>query len=380
MYLQFHYSTAFLLFFTIILTSCSPPMMPDFNAYGCSESTEELASDSSNLDAVLNSLSLSASVNMSFDNVTSNGVYGLFLCRGDIPSHLCQICIENATQTLQQNCITYKIAIVWYDMCMLRYSNESFFGELNTDLGAMIWNNKNTSSPNDNDPVAMELVYGLINTVPQSNLLFGYSSKTDRYAMAQCTKDINNSNCELCLQTLMDDKYYYPSCCKGKVGWQLFSASCSMRYEAYPFYYLPALSPSPSPSPSSMGSTVPQDSVLVNVGNAENAKKGNNTIIIVVAAIGVSLSAIVAALLGFWCYNKRRKSSKDNPACRPTMSEVVQMLGSKSLNLPQPTTPPYTVDKFISFSGWSSVSSTGTGTRTKTGTGSLTTDKSTSEF
>ncbi|KAM7262530.1 hypothetical protein ACFE04_000213 [Oxalis oulophora] len=429
------------------------------------------ASYQSDLDTLLNSLSSAAAVN-SFYTDKYNELYGFFLCRGDISIDSCQVCVKTATQTIRHNCTTNKMAIIWYDICMLRYSNYSFFGKARVDLGGFRWNYDNISS-NENDSGALALIYDLIDKAPKTSLMFGIRTGTNRYAMVQCTRDISSNDCSSCLSTLVNNESYYPKYCKGKIGWHIFTASCSMRYENYSFLDLPASTP-PSPSPMS---TVPQYSVPSNGTTGENSKKGNKTIIIVVA-IGVSLSAIVAALLGFCCY-KRRKSGmtqeillqqqhirnsigkdywdsvdisetdqesrnelcfydlaiihaatnnfsisnklgeggfgpvfkawklwseekamdlidskiadscpktealqwihiallciEDDPARRPTMSEVVRMLGSESLNLPPPTAPPYTISKLISFSDMSSLFGTGTGT----GTRSLSTDKST---
>ncbi|KAK8575665.1 hypothetical protein V6N12_063333 [Hibiscus sabdariffa] len=52
--------------------------------------------------------------------------------------------------------------------------------------------------------------------------------------------------------------------------------------------------------------------------------------------------------------------TQDEPAVRPTMSSVVLMLGSRSVNLPQPLTPPYSAARFVSMSDQSSTIGTGT--------------------
>ncbi|KAL5774732.1 hypothetical protein ACOSP7_012289 [Xanthoceras sorbifolium] len=52
--------------------------------------------------------------------------------------------------------------------------------------------------------------------------------------------------------------------------------------------------------------------------------------------------------------------TQDDPADRPTMSLVVLMLGSQAVNLPQPSTPPYSVGRFTTMSDLSSTFGTGT--------------------
>lgn len=62
---------------------------------------------------------------------------------------------------------------------------------------------------------------------------------------------------------------------------------------------------------------------------------------------------------------------QDDPLDRPTMSIVVLMLGSQAVDLPQPSTPPYSAGRFTSMSDLSSnfrTSTTSTGLSDKTST------------
>ncbi|KAE8655566.1 Cysteine-rich RLK 29, putative isoform 1 [Hibiscus syriacus] len=52
---------------------------------------------------------------------------------------------------------------------------------------------------------------------------------------------------------------------------------------------------------------------------------------------------------------------QDDPAVRATMSSVILMLKSKSINLPQPSTLPYSAARFVTMSDQSSSIGTGTG-------------------
>lgn len=62
---------------------------------------------------------------------------------------------------------------------------------------------------------------------------------------------------------------------------------------------------------------------------------------------------------------------QDDPAQRPTMSNVVLMLGSKSVNLPELTTAPYSMARFTTMSNQSSTSGAGTGFLTDQSTASV---------
>ncbi|KAK1299721.1 Cysteine-rich repeat secretory protein 38 [Acorus calamus] len=62
------------------------------------------------------------------------------------------------------------------------------------------------------------------------------------YGLVQCTRDLSGSDCLSCLIQSIGD---LASCCSGKMGARVFSASCYLRYESAPFYSV--LSPPPPP-------------------------------------------------------------------------------------------------------------------------------------
>ncbi|KAH7569070.1 hypothetical protein JRO89_XS06G0097500 [Xanthoceras sorbifolium] len=382
---------------------------PTYNRHRCLGSVNETASNTyiSNLDSLLNSLSSKASVN-SFYNDSSNGIYSLFLCRGDVSAATCQTCVSNATQLIRQRCPTRKCAIIWYDECMLRYSNVSFFGRAQTSPWLMMWNIQNTTSPDGQNYRALGLIYSLIDEVPYTEMMFGTDEKVVAngnqrgYALVQCTRDINSSSCRSCLGQLTEEIL---QCCQSRRGWRILSPSCYLRYEENLFYHksMAPVSPVPvTPQP------IPSD----------GGKEASNTKKIAIITVS-SLAAAGAALLGFWYYSsscrKQRPTgegmseeillpnfkgsnhpelegdlyatvwrlwskgravelidpnivdtcsinealrwihiallcTQDDPADRPTMSLVVLMLGSQAVNLPQPLTPPYSVGRFTTMS------------------------------
>lgn len=62
------------------------------------------------------------------------------MCRGDIPSDLCNQCVGSATQLLSTNvnCSLSKRAIVYYEQCIVRYSNTSFFSIVTMSAGYVL--------------------------------------------------------------------------------------------------------------------------------------------------------------------------------------------------------------------------------------------------
>ncbi|KAJ8627995.1 hypothetical protein MRB53_021302 [Persea americana] len=65
---------------------------------------------------------------------------GLALCRGDTSSADCKTCINGATSDILQLCPYNEQAIIWYDHCLLRYSNIHFFGQIDTSNKFYLWN------------------------------------------------------------------------------------------------------------------------------------------------------------------------------------------------------------------------------------------------
>lgn len=205
----------------------------------------------SSLNSLLGSFS-SRAADVTFYNDTVNGVYGLFLCRGDVSNSGCQTCVTSATEYVKKQCPNDKGAVIWYDQCLLHYSNASFFGIPQTSRRVFMYNTANNTTPNEPDAGALGIIYTLVDDVRYSELLYGAKSTTvmggseQRYGVVQCTRDISKDDCRKCLLTLTND---IPNCCQGKRGWRILSPSCYLRYEDYLFYEEPVLPPSPAGLP-----------------------------------------------------------------------------------------------------------------------------------
>lgn len=66
-------------------------------------------------------------------------VYALAQCRGDVSTQDCSNCIQDATKQIRQRCPNQVDGRIWYDYCFLRYSNKSFFGEVDTSFGIILF-------------------------------------------------------------------------------------------------------------------------------------------------------------------------------------------------------------------------------------------------
>ncbi|KAK7831139.1 cysteine-rich receptor-like protein kinase 25 [Quercus suber] len=211
---SFHVSMIILVLL-YLLSSIISEAAPTYRSHYCSDATFTPNSTyQSNLNLVLSSLFSNSSIESGFYNITvgqnssNNKIYGLFLCRRDVTTEVCQDCVATATKnTVQQYCPRRRAVVIWYDECMLRYSKPNFF---------------------------------IIMDDPSF-------SKWDNSTVAECTPDISSFDCNKCLWGAIA---YLPSCCSGKQGAMGLYTSCSVRYDVHPFYRIIPSPPVPPPPPS----------------------------------------------------------------------------------------------------------------------------------
>jgi hypothetical protein len=166
-----------------------------------------------------------------------NQANGLALCRGDVSSTNCKTCVVDAGKELRERCPHKKGAIIWYDNCLLKYSNIDFFGEIDNRNKFYMWNVQGVKNPTSFNGKVKDLLGSLSNKAyartkfyATGNLKLGSSSKL--YGLAQCTRDLSSLDCKKCLDTAISE---LPNCCDGKRGGRVVGGSCNVRYELYPF-------------------------------------------------------------------------------------------------------------------------------------------------
>jgi len=244
--------------------SLTSAQVPNYRYHSCSNGTNMTFTPNStyqlNLNHLLSSLSSNATRESGFYNATAGQspattIYGLFLCRGDLTTNACQDCVATATtEIVQQYCPVGKEAMVWYDECMLRYSNRSIFSTVEEEPSKYLWNVRDITEPdrfrklveatlNDSVPRAANASSGDKKfAVKEAN----FTELQTLYSLVQCTPDISSSDCNTCLQRAMAN---LPMCCDGKQGGRVLYPSCNLRYETYQFYQIQSV-PTPSPAPS----------------------------------------------------------------------------------------------------------------------------------
>nr|CAB3458199.1 unnamed protein product [Digitaria exilis] len=216
-----------------------------------------------------------------------NIVYALALCRGDANASACGSCVATAFQDAQRLCAYSKDATVFYDLCLLRYSNLDFVDSVNGggneqfvlmparnvttsgekyvavtsvldngDSALILTNTQNVTAP---FKVFDDAVAALLNAIAEyaaanSSKRFGtgvegfqtIDSKNPMiYGLAQCTPDMTPEDCSTCLSGIIQDVAKYFS---GKQGGRVVSVRCNYRYEQYPFFSSTPLLQLPEPT------------------------------------------------------------------------------------------------------------------------------------
>ncbi|GMH05359.1 hypothetical protein Nepgr_007199 [Nepenthes gracilis] len=249
------------LFFLISSTVPTTISSPDY-VYSICSNTTTFATNSSyqtNLNSVLTSLTSNSTTQRGFYNTSAGDggastVYGILLCRGDDTEDVCRTCVATAVKAVPVYCPNRKQAVIWYDVCMIRYSNESFFGELDATDIIYLWDANNiTNNVTGFTYVLGDTMNNIAKTAAkgQSGKKFAtaeanINSLQKLYTLAQCTPDLSYSDCYSCLT---DSVSLLSGCCSGKQGGRVLFGSCNIRYEIYSFYENAAAAPPAPASP-----------------------------------------------------------------------------------------------------------------------------------
>ncbi|RVW68449.1 Cysteine-rich repeat secretory protein 38 [Vitis vinifera] len=149
----------------------------------------------------------------------------------------CKACITESSGEIRKRCPDNKAAIIWYDYCLLKYSNVNFFGQVAYQNRFYMWNLNNVSDPASFNQKTKELLSNLaqkafINSKMYATGELELQESEKLYGLTQCTRDLSSSDCKKCLDDAISE---LPNCCDGKEGGRVVGGSCNIRYEIYPF-------------------------------------------------------------------------------------------------------------------------------------------------
>ena len=216
---------------------------PPYSRCSNTTNTTENSLFRKNLNNLLQVLPSNASSSKFYNFSTGNDlnkVYGLYMCLDYITSEECQACINTASQDIVTLCSNSNEAIVWEELCQLRYSNENFLGHLNVSDNIPLDNVQNISQPEKFRSFVDKSLNNLTKiaayNVSANMYATGEAPFTDDetvYSLVQCTRDLSADDCNKCLNSATEELlglYYF------SIGARLLSRSCYLRYELYAFY------------------------------------------------------------------------------------------------------------------------------------------------
>ncbi|KAG8099775.1 hypothetical protein GUJ93_ZPchr0013g36451 [Zizania palustris] len=245
-------------------------------------------------------------------------VYALALCRGDTNASTCGDCVATAFQDAQQLCPYNSEATVFYDFCVLRFSNKNFLASTTSGNGdvLILMNTQNVSAP---PKVFDSAVSVLINATADyaasnSSRRFGTGEEgfngTKIYGLAQCTPDMAPTDCRSCLDGIIQKMPQYISAGSRVAG---FFSSVA-----------PTGAPPPAPSPPPVNMTP----------SATGGGRTRNRTGMVLAIAFPIVAAILAAIVVFlYLSNKKREGARTQSIKDPSNPEGMQSIDSLILSL-----------------------------------------------
>ncbi|KAH1140057.1 hypothetical protein GLYMA_10G253800v4 [Glycine max] len=259
-----------------------------------------------NLNTLLTTLSSHTEINYGFYNFSygqnTDKVNAIGLCRGDVEPDECRSCLNDARGNLTQRCPNQKKAIIYYDNCMLRYSNTTIFGVMETSPALFLGNTVNATDVEQFNQVLQTLMSNLTDRAASGDSRRKYATDDTTaasfqriYGLVQCTPDLSGLDCSSCLVGAIEN---IQDCCSGKRGGRVIRPSCNVRFELGPFYgQTTTIDPVPEVSPPPPPPT-----------NNTSQQESSNTTLIVIAVI---VPTVVVLLICLCLYLRRSKARKN---------------------------------------------------------------------
>ncbi|KAF7840675.1 cysteine-rich receptor-like protein kinase 10 [Senna tora] len=175
---------------------------------------------------------------------TNDTVFVLFMCRRDVPSQLCHDCVQLAATRIGRLCPNNKEAIIWYEECMLRYSDRHFFSTLQKDPNTGFLFPKINAS-NVEKQVLEGTVKDVVEEAAKSKFAVKESNLTETtlYSLAQCTQDLSTQDCHDCLRDIIRRLWSRNATVYGNISGNsfilgvLFYPTCNLMFGPQRFYY-----------------------------------------------------------------------------------------------------------------------------------------------
>lgn len=133
-------------------------------------------------------------------------------CWSKISQTCCKRCIFEGSQELRRGCPYHQGAIIQYDNCLIKYSNQYFLGLSDATNGLYLTNYKFVDTPLMFDrkvgPLLTKLcihAYDSDFKVAHGELETGILHQGLIYGVDQCTSDLSSHSCKKCLNVAMTE-------------------------------------------------------------------------------------------------------------------------------------------------------------------------------
>ncbi|XP_023634639.1 cysteine-rich receptor-like protein kinase 15 isoform X6 [Capsella rubella] len=248
-----------------------------------------------NLKTLLSSLSSpKASYSTGFQNATAgqapDRVTGLFLCRGDYSPEVCSSCVAFSVQESLRLCPNVREVVLYYDECMLRYSNRNILS-ISMTYGDYTQRNPKDIPTNEQGRFK-DVILSTMNEATKEALASprkfdarkaNYSAFQVLYVLLQCTPDLTTQDCFSCLQFSISQLPFT------NIGGRLLVPSCNSRYELYPFY----------------------NESSINIPSPLAGKRGSSTLLMVAIIGSIIVVAVLLLIAGYCFFTKKVKKTNE---------------------------------------------------------------------
>ncbi|KAL8214979.1 hypothetical protein R6Q57_004428, partial [Mikania cordata] len=325
-------------FLYIYLTNFFIKAQPPYPFYICHNDTTYTPNSlyNTNLDAVLASLP-NTNTGYGYFNATAgqgtDAAYAICLCRGDVVLDMCQSCLGDAIFRLRHTCLNQSEAVIYYQYCLLKYSNDPILGSNDMMRDYFPLNNINSFDNKEQfNGLLQPFMTKLRREAAAGGSLLKFAMEnthgpndTTLYGLTQCVPILSEPQCDDCLEYAINR---FASCCDGRVGGIVLMARCNVRYEIYEFGINSAILPPPSlSSPPALIPSPPP-------GTWRDETTSNIIDPVLMAETNLLPEIIRTIHIGLLC-------AQSNAIERPTMASIVLMLNSSSLNLQTPSEPAF---------------------------------------
>ncbi|XP_049396692.1 cysteine-rich receptor-like protein kinase 10 [Solanum stenotomum] len=233
-----------------LLVGVKAQMSPLYHSCSMSKNYTERSKFESNLSRLLYRSLYNNGGNSIYTKVSEgedpDKVHGVFLCRRYVAPKDCQKCIDVASERILHECPLDKQGNIWYDDCLVRYSNiPNFASMLNTSFSKILYNAQNVSQPEQFMEYLSAMFDNLTTQAITINPNLKYAENSDLtisfqvlYGMVQCLPDLSAEDCVTCLKTAFSGiRNLSLYIAKVPRGVRILLPSCNLRYELYSFFY-----------------------------------------------------------------------------------------------------------------------------------------------